>query len=115
MSLPSMSGLSRLWMSAPVALVVACGLAVPVMSASAQEEKKEDFRPFAEVSKDFEKVVSTADGAPSLFTIWKREKDGQMLAELPRGWQGQKHFIALTIPTGEIFAGLQAGEMYVDW
>lgn len=115
MSLQSKSGLSRLWMSAPVALVVACGLAVPAMSTLAQEEKKDDFRPFAEVSKDFEKVVSTADGAPSLFTVWKREKDGQLLAELPRTWQGQKHFIALTIPTGEIFAGLQAGDMYVYW
>ncbi len=112
MSLHSKSGLSRLWMSAPVALVVAAGLAVPAL---AQEEKKEDFRPFAEVSKDFEKVVSTADGSPSLFTVWKRDKDGQLLAELPRGWQSQKHFIALTIPTGEIFAGLQAGDMYVYW
>lgn len=94
------------------AITAVCGLTIGVL---AQDQPKEDFRPFAEVSKDFEKVVSTADGEPSLYTIWKREKDGQLLAELPRGWANQKHFFAMTVPTGEIFAGLQAGDMYVYW
>ena len=78
-------------------------------------DKQPDFKPFAEVSKDYEKVNSSADGQASLYTLWVREKDGQMLAELPRGWQGQKHLIATTMPTGEIFAGLQAGDYYVYW
>ncbi|MBL8760858.1 MAG: zinc-dependent metalloprotease [Phycisphaerae bacterium] len=73
---------------------------------------KDDFKPFAEVSKDYTQVVSTADGQPSLFTVWTRERDGQMLAELPRGWQSQKYLLATTTPTGELFAGLQAGEVY---
>ncbi|NUQ52928.1 MAG: zinc-dependent metalloprotease [Phycisphaerales bacterium] len=73
---------------------------------------KDDFKPFAEVSKDYTQVVSTADGQPSLFNIWTRERDGQMLAELPRGWQSQKYLLATTTPTGELFAGLQAGEVY---
>lgn len=107
---------SRFRLCSAAALVSACGLtcglAFPVL---AQEEKKEDFKPFAEVSKDYTQVVSTADGQPSLYTVWKRDKDGQMLAELPRGWAGQKHFFAMTVPTGELFAGLQAGDLYVYW
>ncbi|MCC6428535.1 MAG: zinc-dependent metalloprotease [Phycisphaerales bacterium] len=77
-------------------------------------KKAEDFRPWTEVSKDFERVVSTADGE-TFYNLYRRNKDNQLLAELPRGWQSQKHFIAMTLPTGELFAGLQAGDMYVYW
>lgn len=75
---------------------------------------KPEFPPFKEVSEGYEKVVSTADGE-SLYTLWKRDKDGQLLAELPRGYAGQKHFFAMTMPTGELFAGLQTGAQYVYW
>jgi hypothetical protein len=71
-------------------------------------------KPFAEVSKGYEKVVSTADGV-SFFGLWKRDRDGQMIAEFPRGWEGQKHFLAMTVASGEEYAGLQAGDMYVYW
>ncbi|CAG0988405.1 hypothetical protein PHYC_02153 [Phycisphaerales bacterium] len=94
------------------ALVAVCGLSTCVL---AQDKKEEDFKPWAEVSKDFTQVVSTADGQPSLFGVWKRQKDSQMLAEFPRGWEGQKHFWAMTVPTGEAFAGLQSGDLYVYW
>ena len=83
-----------------------------------QEEKppkKPDYPPFTEVSEGFEKVVSTLDGKKSLYTIWTRDKDGQMLAELPQGYERQKHYVAMTIPTGEMFSGLQSGELYVYW
>ncbi len=78
------------------------------------DKKAEDFRPWAEVSKDYERVVSTTEG-DTFYGIYKRAKDNQLLAELPRGWQSQKHFFAMTLPTGELFAGLQAGDMYVYW
>lgn len=42
--------------------------------------------PFADVSKEFEKVVSTPDGT-SLFGLYVNRKDEQMLAEFPRGWE----------------------------
>jgi uncharacterized protein DUF4953/uncharacterized protein DUF5117 len=77
-------------------------------------EKKPDFPSFEEVSKDFEKVVSTAEGT-SFYGLWQRKKDGQMLAELPSGFASQKQFFAMTVPTGEEFAGLQLGEKYVYW
>jgi len=91
-------------------------MALPAWGQDKEEkaEKKPDFPKFEEVSKDFEKVVTTADGA-SFYGLWQRKKDGQMLAELPSGFANQKEFIALTAPTGEIFAGLQRGEKYVYW
>src|SRR5262245_37246610 len=82
--------------------------------AEKPEKDKPDFPSFEEVSKDFEKVVSTAEGT-TFYGLWQRKKDGQMLAELPAGFANQKQFFALTMPTGELFAGLQLGEYYVFW
>ncbi|MCZ6834735.1 MAG: hypothetical protein O7G85_03080, partial [Planctomycetota bacterium] len=86
-------------------------------SALAQNEngKKPDFPPFAKVSEGFTKVVSTADGKPSLYTIWTNKKTGKILAELPRGWSNQKYYFAVTQAGGAIFAGLQGPTRYVYW
>lgn len=67
-----------------------------------------------DVSEGFDKVVSTADGG-SLYGVYFNREKNQMLAELPRGWERQKHFFAMTVSGGEIFAGLQAGDLYVQW
>ena len=67
-----------------------------------------------DVSNGFEKVTSTAEGR-SLYGVWVNNETNQMLAELPRGFQNQKHFFAMTVAGGEIFAGLQAGDIYVYW
>lgn len=108
---------NRIWSRIAFGSVVA--LAVTVGSAFARADDpgpdKPDFPPFDSVTKGYEKVVSTIDGKPSFYTIWVRKKDGQMLAELPRAYASQKHFIALTVASGETYAGLQAGEMYVYW
>ena len=74
-----------------------------------------DFPPFADVSKGFEKVVSTADGKGSLYNVWVNKKTNQMLAELPRGYTSQKHFFAMTVSKGEEWAGLQYRDMYLYW
>jgi hypothetical protein len=74
----------------------------------------DDLPPFDKVSEGYEQVVSTTDGK-SFFTIWKREKDAQLLAELPRGFERQKHFFAMTMGSGDIFAGLQSGDLYAYW
>ncbi len=86
-----------------------------VAGAAGWASGQQDFPPFAEVSKDYRQVNSSADGQASYWGVWVRDKDQQMLGELPRGWQNQKQFIALTVPTGEIFSGLQAGHLYVYW
>ena len=100
--------------------VAQLALALP-RTAQAQTTKtaatapKPDFPPYASVMKGYEKVVSTADGQASFYTLWIRKKDGQMLAELPKTYASQKQFIAMTVSSGEQFAGLQAGDMYVYW
>ena len=79
------------------------------------KKTKSDFPPFAKATEGYKKVVSTADGKKSLFDVWVREKDGQVLAELPADFAKHRYFIALTVSSGERFAGLQAGDMYVYW
>ncbi|MFN5944170.1 MAG: zinc-dependent metalloprotease [Phycisphaerae bacterium] len=90
------------------------GFAVAQDAPPAAAQEKPDFRPWAEVSKGFTEVES-ADGGKSLYKLWKKDKDHSLIAELPRGWEGQRHFIALTVASGETYAGLQFGEMYVYW
>ncbi|MFV2066394.1 MAG: zinc-dependent metalloprotease [Pirellulales bacterium] len=106
-------------------IVTACGLwSLPVdvraetSSKTAVAKKKPDFPPHVEVLAGYEKVVSpdpTSSGKKSLYTIWTRKKDGQMLAELPKDYASKKQFIAMTIASGDRFAGLQMGDMYVYW
>ncbi|MEM9559561.1 MAG: zinc-dependent metalloprotease, partial [Planctomycetota bacterium] len=66
------------------------------------------------VSEGFEPVISTTNGG-SFYGIWINRKTNQMLAELPRGYERQSHFFAMTVAGGETFAGLQAADMYVKW
>lgn len=73
-----------------------------------------EYPPHAKVLEGYEKVVTKANIRP-MYTLWTREKDGQMMAELPRGFGGKKYFIAMTVASGEDYAGLQAGDMYVYW
>lgn len=71
---------------------------------------------FDKVSKDFTKVaVSDQQSKVGLFSLWKRDKDGQLLGELPRKFSGKNYFIALTVSSGDRYAGLQAGDMVVQW
>lgn len=77
-------------------------------------DKDDGLKPFAEVSKGYEKVVSTADGE-SYYGVWVDKKKNRVLAELPRGFENQRQFIALTVSSGEEYAGLQAGEVYAYW
>ncbi len=91
-------------------------ISVPAIAQpSGGGKKRPDFPSFESVSEGFSKVVSTAGGAKSMFTIYKRSKDGQLLAELPRSYTKDRYFFAMTVASGERFAGLQAGDTYVYW
>lgn len=97
--------------------LAACGALLapaPGQAPPASAAKKSPFPPPAEVLKDHQKVVSTMDGK-SLYNLYIEPKTHQMLAELPKDFANQKHFIALTIASGEDYAGLQAGDVYVRW
>ena len=76
---------------------------------------KPPFPPHSGILNGYEKVVSTADGQRSLYTVYVKKAEGKMLAELPSSYATQKHFIAMTIASGERMAGLQAGDLYVYW
>ncbi|MCH2372879.1 MAG: zinc-dependent metalloprotease [Planctomycetes bacterium] len=92
------------------------GAAVPNrIEAQRRDPSGSQFPPFQQVVKGYEKVVSTADGKPSMYSIWVRRRDGQMLAELPANYARHKYFVAMTIASGDRFAGLQVGDVYVYW
>ncbi|HRQ71825.1 MAG TPA: zinc-dependent metalloprotease [Phycisphaerales bacterium] len=67
---------------------------------------QQDFPPFEKVSEGFRKVTPPADGAAPLYTVWVRDRDGQMLAELPAGFEGQRFFVVPTVAGGDAQAGV---------
>ena len=75
----------------------------------------EEYPKMEDVLRDYAPVLSTNDGARGFYRLWRREKDQQLLAELPKDFANQKHFIALTVASGESYAGLQSGEIYGYW
>ncbi|MCP4783211.1 MAG: DUF5117 domain-containing protein [Fuerstiella sp.] len=85
-------------------------------SASAQTttSSTKDFPPHAKILEGFTKVVSKANITP-MYTLYQRKKDAQLYAELPRSFTSKKYYIALTLASGDPYAGLQTGEMYVYW
>jgi hypothetical protein len=76
---------------------------------------KPEFPPSSTVMKDYVEVISTIDKAPTLFSVWVRHKDDQVLLAFPQKFEMKKFFIAMTVASGERYAGLQAGDMYVYW
>lgn len=109
----------------PVIALLACLMMGNAWLIQAQETAPAK-KPAATPSSDFpplEKIiegyteVKPADGKKPLLRIWKRDKDGQMLAELPKDYASPTHrqFIATTVSGGETFAGLQSDDFYVYW
>ncbi len=105
--LPWTKKIKAMWLLPLAALI----LAAPIVNADTAKLKKA----YAKVFEGYKKVVSTADGKKSLFTIWQDEENAQMLAELPKDFAKKKFFFALTVSSGERFAGLQYDELYVYW
>ncbi|MHC4708104.1 MAG: zinc-dependent metalloprotease, partial [Planctomycetota bacterium] len=99
-----------------VMVAVTAGLSPTVADAQtpAAAKPRPEYPPLTTVIKDYQQV-RTPDGGRSYYTIWTRAKDGQMLAALPSGYEGRKFFIAMTIASGEDYAGLQGNDMYVYW
>lgn len=75
-----------------------------------------DLPTFAKVSEGYEKVpVSDQQSKKGFFNVWKRTKDAQLLAELPKNFATKSYFIAMTVSSGDKYAGLQSGDMVVKW
>jgi len=92
-----------------------CLAAFLANAVSAQTPPKPEFPPHADVLKGYDKVVTTASGK-SMYTLWRKTKTGDMLAELPRSYSSKKYFFAMTVGAGDTYAGLQVnGDRYVYW
>ncbi len=83
----------------------------PAPKAPADKEPPE-FPKWEEVSKDYTKVAAP-DGA--MYTLWTRNKDGQMLAELPGDFANKKYLFAMTQSSGDMWAGLQGADLLAYW
>ncbi|MEM7454351.1 MAG: zinc-dependent metalloprotease [Planctomycetota bacterium] len=80
----------------------------------------DDFPPLEDVIDGYEEISAPTRGNEEIspfMQLWKRDSDGQMLAELPKNYTSSKHreFIATTIAGGEEYAGLQNDNLYVYW
>lgn len=89
--------------------------AAPPAAQPQPQAAEQDYPPAEKVLEGFEKVVSTADGAKSFYTLYQKAKEQRLFAELPQAFAQQKHFVALTVASGETYAGLQAGDIYFYW
>ncbi len=87
-------------------------LSVGAGLATAQQS---DYPPFDKVTDGFTKIEPPRDEPRSMFEVYVRAKDSQLLLELPKNYADKKYFIGLTVASGQIFAGLQAGDFYVQW
>ncbi|MGF1580028.1 MAG: zinc-dependent metalloprotease [Gemmataceae bacterium] len=76
-------------------------------SASAQ------MRDYNKVIEGYTKVVSTTDGKKPMWEIWVNKKTQQMLAAISKTALKKKYFWAMTTASGEKYAGLQEGDLYI--
>lgn len=106
----SARGSARVIVAAMIAMVA--GSVSPALAQEGDDDGAK-LKPLGEVAKGYEKIAGAKDG--SLYTLWSRKRDGSLLAELPRGWENQKYFLAMTLSSGDEYAGLQTGDAYVYW
>jgi len=78
------------------------------------DEKKPDFPDFKDVTDGYEKVVSSLNER-TMYTLYRRDKDGQLLAELPPNFESQRVYVGYTVAAGTPTAGIQFSEAYVYW
>lgn len=93
------------------AILTLATLAVPVVAVGADSLPE-----FSKVSEGYEEIApSDQQDVKGLFKVWKREKDGQVIGELPKNFATKKYFLALTVSSGDKYAGLQSGDWVVQW
>lgn len=91
------------------------GLAGLLTAAGRAEAQAPDYPPFDKVIEGYTKLDPPRDEPRSMYDTYVRQKDSQLLFELPKNYAEKKYFIGLTVASGQVFAGLQAGDFYVQW
>ncbi|MFK7758543.1 MAG: zinc-dependent metalloprotease [Phycisphaerales bacterium] len=61
--------------------------------------------PFSKVVEGYDKV-SVLAGEKSFYTLYTRDKDAQILAELPKNYEGKKFYLVATVSAGHPQAGV---------
>jgi len=70
---------------------------MPSVGRSQDAAPAPEYPPFEKVVEGYTKVDSKSPDRGALCNIWTREKDGQVLLELPKDFATKKYFIALTV------------------
>ncbi|QEG39913.1 zinc-dependent metalloprotease [Roseimaritima ulvae] len=82
-------------------------------AASASADSLPDF---SKVSEGYTEIPSSdQQNFKGLFKVWKNEKESQILGELPKNFASKRYFLALTVSSGDRYAGLQSGDWVVTW
>jgi len=68
----------------------------------------DDFPPFADISNHFTAVPAPADGTTPLWNLRRRDKDAQLLAELPAIYDNQRFYIVPTIASADSQLGVDS-------
>lgn len=99
---------------APTDQAIDPGMIASLMNQAQQRPARpsDGLRPFRDVVEGYRQIQGM-DG--SFYGVWLNDKTNQLVAELPRNWERQNHFFAMTVSGGEVFAGLQASDMYTQW
>ncbi len=74
-----------------------------------------EYPAFDKVIEGYKKIEPPGDETSTLYTLYVKEDEGELLIELPKNYATKNYFIGLTVASGQIFAGLQAGDFYVQW
>ncbi|MBL8892335.1 MAG: zinc-dependent metalloprotease [Planctomycetaceae bacterium] len=79
-----------------------------------KDSSAQDYPPLEKVTEGFE-LIPSPEGETPFYKLWINKKTNQMLAALPKDFARQKHFIAVTVSSGQVMAGLQGSDFYVYW
>ncbi|MCA9158346.1 MAG: zinc-dependent metalloprotease [Planctomycetales bacterium] len=96
-------------------LAIWCAGLMTVACGSTGLAWAEDYPAFDKVIEGYKKIEPTNDETQSLYTLYIKENEGELLIELPKNYATKNYFIGLTVASGQLYAGLQAGDFYVQW
>lgn len=101
-------------MLACVGLPAALDLA-PEAALAQRGTQGDEFPPFDKTIDGLTQVISTSDGVPGLYDLYKDEKTGKLLGVLPHNYESQLLMIACTVSGGDSQAGVMGPTYYAKW
>jgi hypothetical protein len=110
-----MKMLSPRFFRAHVFLSLALAVITVATRGQGEETPQPEFPPSEKILEGFTKAESRSPDHQALGNIYTRDRDSQAYLELPKDFATKKYFIALTVSSGNDYAGLQAGDYYVYW